>query len=120
MRGSKISAELVRVTLSENGFCGRGEAVPYRRYGESIETVSAAIETLQPQIEAGMTRAQLGEAILPGAARAAVDCALWDLQAKSGQAVWQLAGMARPEALTTALTIVIDAPDKWRAAAKSG
>ena len=69
-RGSKISAELVRVTLSENGFCGRGEAVPYRRYGESIETVSAAIETLQPQIEAGMTRAQLGEAILPGAARA--------------------------------------------------
>ena len=63
-RGSKISAELVRDTLSENGFCGRGEAVPYRRYGESIETVSAAIETLQPQIEAGMTRAQLGEAIL--------------------------------------------------------
>ena len=120
-RGSKISAELVRVTLSENGFCGRGEAVPYRRYGESIETVSAAIETLQPQIEAGMTRAQLGEAILPGAARAAVDCALWDLQAKqSGQAVWQLAGMARPEALTTALTIVIDAPDKMaRAAAKA-
>ena len=71
-RGSKISAELVRVTLSENGVCGRGEAVPYRRYGESIETVSAAIESLQPQIEAGMTRAQLGDAILPGAARAAL------------------------------------------------
>jgi len=120
-RGSKISAELVRVTLNEDGFCGRGEAVPYKRYGESIETVSAAIEALQPQIEAGMSRAQLAEAMLPGAARAALDCALWDLQAKqSGRPVWQLAGMAQPTPLKTAMTIVIDAPDKMaRAAAKA-
>ncbi len=117
-RGSKIAAEPVCVAISQNGATGRGEAIPYRRYGESVETVSAAIEKLIPALQEGMTRAQLSDALLPGAARAALDCALWDLEAKqSGRPVWQLAGLSQPQNLTTALTLVLDDADKMARAA---
>lgn len=118
-RGSKISADVICVELNDNGHVGRGEAVPYARYGETIETVSAAIETLKPALAGGLDRAALSDALLPGAARNAVDCALWDLQAKqTGQSVYQLAGLAAPKKLTTAYTIVLDEADKMAHAAR--
>lgn len=118
-RGSKISADVICVEISENGHVGRGEAVPYARYGESVETVSAAIETLIPALAQGMDRAALSDALLPGAARNAVDCALWDLQAKqTGKSVHQLVGLPAPEKLTTAYTVVLDEADKMADAAR--
>lgn len=117
-RGSKIAAELISLEVSEDGVTGRGEAVPYARYGESVETVSAAIEALVPALEKGMDRAALADALLPGAARNAIDCALWDLQAKqSGKSVYALAGLAAPKPLTTAYTIILDDADKMAQAA---
>lgn len=117
-RGSKIAAEVICVEIHENGVTGRGEAVPYARYGETVETASAAIETLLPALKNGLTRAALGDALLPGAARNAVDCALWDLQAKqSGQSVYQMAGLPAPKPLTSAYTIVLDDADKMAQAA---
>ena len=119
-RGSKIAADLVHVRISENGHIGHGEAVPYRRYGENIETVSASIENLLPALRDGMTRQDLAQALLPGAARSALDCALWDLQAKqSGSPVWQLAGQkTAPQAVTSAFTIILDEADKMAHAAR--
>ena len=108
-RGSKISAEVICVEIEADGCRGRGEAVPYKRYGENTETVTAAIESLKPALEAGMGRAQLAEALLPGAARNAIDCALWDLEAKqAGKPVHELAGLAAPQTLTSAYTIVLE------------
>jgi L-alanine-DL-glutamate epimerase-like enolase superfamily enzyme len=119
-RGSKISAETICVEIADKGCVGRGEAVPYARYGETPETVTAAIEALIPALEKGMDRAALADALLPGAARNAVDCALWDLQAKQTTTpVWRLAGLSPPHPLTTAYTIVLDDADRMaeRAAA---
>src|SRR3954469_13534521 len=81
-RGAKTSAEVITCTLSESGKSGLGECVPYRRYGETIESVLAQIESARPLIEEGISRAELLHAMPPGAARNAVDCALWDLEAK--------------------------------------
>lgn len=112
-RGRKITAETICVTISENGQMGRGEAVPYPRYGESAETVTAAIENLQTALEYGMDRAALKTALLPGAARNALDCALWDLHAKqTATPAWQLAGLDAPQSLSTAFTIVLDDADR--------
>ena len=120
-RGSKQMAETICVEIRENGHVGRGEAVPYGRYGETVETVTASIESLIPMLEKGMTQAQLGEALLPGAARCAVDCALWDLQAKQqGRAIWQLLDMAPPRVLQTAFTITLDSADGGTGAAPQG
>lgn len=111
-RGSKIAAEVISLEISENGVTGRGEAAPYIRYGETVETVTAAIETLLPALEAGMERTALSDALLPGAARNAIDCALWDLEAKqSGQAAYRTAGLDTLKSLTTAYTIVLDDAD---------
>ena len=119
-RGGKISADLVHVAISENGCVGYGEGVPYRRYGENIETVTASIEALLPALQDGMTRQDLAQALLPGAARAALDCALWDLQAKqSGQPVWQCIGQkTEPKAVASAFTIVLDEINKMVHAAR--
>jgi L-alanine-DL-glutamate epimerase-like enolase superfamily enzyme len=120
-RGSKQMAETICVEIRENGHVGRGEAVPYGRYGETVESVTASIESLIPMLEKGMTQTQLSEALLPGAARCAVDCALWDLQAKQqGRAIWQLLDMAPPRVLQTAFTITLDSADKMAAQAAQG
>ncbi len=112
-RGSKLSADVICVDISENNHTGRGEAVPYARYGENTETVTAAIETLLPALQDGMNRAELADALLPGAARNALDCALWDLHAKqSGTAAYQQAGLDTLAPLTTAYTIVLDDADR--------
>ena len=117
-RGTKVRAEPVSVEISDGGVRGHGEALPYPRYGETVESVTATIEQLRGAICAGMSRADLQNALPPGAARCALDCALWDLEAKAtGKPVWQLAQMSRPRALTTAFTVVLDGADAMAHAA---
>ncbi|MFN3688093.1 N-acetyl-D-Glu racemase DgcA [Salinarimonas sp.] len=118
-RGSRTEAVVVTVTLVEGGATGRGECVPYKRYGESVEGVLAEIERLRGALEAGLDRHRLQEAIGPGAARNAIDCALWDLEAKrTGVPAHVAAGIDRLRPLTTAYTISLDAPDAMREAAE--
>lgn len=94
-RGSKTQAEVVTCTISENGISGRGECVPYRRYGETIEGVLADINAMKTPLSQGLDRAELQERMKPGAARNAIDCALWDLEAKrSATRVADLLGAA--------------------------
>lgn len=117
-RGTKTTAEVVTVTLEQDGAIGRGECVPYPRYDETIEGVVAALETARPAIEAGLRRDDVAALIGPHAARNALDCALWDLEAKlTGKPVWQLAGLPEPEPTVTAYTLSLDTPDAMAKAA---
>lgn len=116
-RGSRTHAEVVVVTVSQDGINGRGECVPYPRYGESIEQTMSAIEGIREQIEAGDGRAKLQKLLPAGAARNAVDCALWDIEAKrTGRRVWQLADLTQPMPLVTAFTISLGTPEAMAAA----
>ena len=111
-RGVKTAADVILVTVTEDGVVGRGEGVPYPRYGESIETSLAAIEQARPAVEAGAGRHELQSLLPPGAARNAVDCALWDLEARrAGVDVAVLAGLPAPVPLVSALTLGIDSPE---------
>ena len=113
-RGSKVVAQVLTVSLTRDGITGRGECVPYARYGETLDTVAAQIASLP----AAITRTALQLALPPGAARNAVDCALWDHAAKAaGQRVWQLAGLPVPGPVITAFTLSLDTPENMRAAA---
>ena len=117
-RGTKLRAEPVSVEIIEDGVRGHGEALPYPRYGETVETVTATIEQMRGAVCAGMTRDDLQTALPPGAARCALDCALWDLEAKTtGTPVWELVQMPRPRAITTAFTVVLDGADTMAHAA---
>lgn len=119
-RGSKTEAEVVTVTIRENGATGRGECVPYGRYGETVKDVLASIKVIGQSIADGMTRDELQRAMHRGAARNALDCALWDLEAKlTGEPVWKLAGLAEPQPLTTAYTLSLAEPDAMREAARA-
>ncbi len=111
-RGTKTSAEVVTVTVNDGANRGRGECVPYARYGESIDSVIGLIEGLRPDIESGLDRESLQTALPAGAARNAIDCALWDLEAKrAGKSIWQLLHVAEPaHGLTTAYTLSLDTP----------
>ncbi|WP_372602629.1 N-acetyl-D-Glu racemase DgcA [Actibacterium sp.] len=112
-RGSKTAAEVLTVRVSNGAHQGWGECVPYARYGETLDTVRAQILTAQ-----GLDRAALQLALPAGAARNAVDCALWDLEAKAaGARAWQLAGLPTPTAQITAYTLSLDTPENMRAAA---
>ncbi|QGY40424.1 dipeptide epimerase [Pseudodesulfovibrio cashew] len=107
-RGSRTEAVVVRVEVHEDGFSGRGECVPYQRYGETVDSVMDQIRALP----ADLNRASLQDLLAPGAARNAVDCALWDLEAKkAGKPVWQLAGLGEPGPLQTAFTLSLDTPE---------
>ncbi len=119
-RGSKTEAVVVVAELGDGKARGRGECVPYARYGETVEGVAAAIEALRPRLEAGLDRAGLQAALPPGAARNALDCAFWDLEAKaSGRSAAELAGLPVLKPLTTAYTISIGTPEHMaRAAAR--
>ena len=117
-RGSKISADVLCVEIVQNACVGRGEAVPYRRYGESMETVTAAVESIQAALENGLGRADLLDALLPGAARNAIDCALWDLEAKQSKTDIAKLAAIDLKPTTTAFTIVIDDADKMAAQAE--
>jgi L-alanine-DL-glutamate epimerase-like enolase superfamily enzyme len=117
-RGSRTEAVVVTATIAENGAIGHGECVPYPRYGETVEGVAAAIEALRPQIEAGLSREGLQTLMPPGAARNAVDCALWDLDAKrSGIRAHITAGLTRWPPATTAYTISLGPPEVMAEAA---
>jgi L-Ala-D/L-Glu epimerase len=105
-RGSKTEAAVVVCTLTDGGFVGRGECVPYARYGESLDSVCAEIEKLRDAMADGVTRDDLPGLIGAGAARNAVDCALWDLEAKrTGTSVSDIVGLPRLLELTTAVTV---------------
>lgn len=113
-RGSRTEARVLTVTVEEGGARGRGECVPYARYGETLESVTAEIEGLPDAFD----RAALQELLPAGAARNAVDCALWDLEAKrSGRRAWKLARLPRPRPEVTAYTLSLEAPEAMRAEA---
>src|SRR5690606_20505615 len=113
-RGSRTEARVLTVTVADGGHSGRGECVPYARYGETPASVAAQIAGLPPAFDP----AALQRLLPPGAARNAVDCALWDLEAKrAGRPAWQLAGLAPPGPEITAYTLSLDAPEAMRAAA---
>ncbi len=119
-RGSKTEAEVLTCSISEAGVTGRGECVPYRRYGETMESVRAAIETQQRAIEAGIDRRTLRESLAPGAARNALDCALWDLEAKlSGRPAWKTVCQTAPKPLVTAYTLSLGEPEAMAAQARA-
>lgn len=117
-RGVKTAADVVTVTLREGGHEGRGEGVPYPRYGETIESALAEIAGVAARIEAGAGRDELRALLPPGAARNAVDCALWDLEARrGGTSVAALAGIAPAAPVASAITIAIDTPEAMAAVA---
>ena len=118
-RGAKTEAAVVTVTLRQGDKLGRGECVPYARYGETVEGVAATIETLRGRIEAGMDRTALLAAMPAGAARNAVDCALWDLEAKLSGARVALGESRAPQPLVTAMTISVGTPEEMAANARA-
>ncbi|RAN33998.1 N-acetyl-D-Glu racemase DgcA [Hyphomonas pacifica] len=114
-RGVRTVAEIVEVTVEAGGITGRGEAVPYARYGETLESVTQQVAGIRGAFCEGLTRAELQKVLPAGAARNAVDCALWDLESKSGGSPNALSPLVR---VATALTIGIDTPDDMGREAK--
>ncbi len=113
-RGARTEARVLTVTLEAGGVRGRGECVPYARYGETVESVAAEVEGLPERV----SREELQGLLPAGAARNAVDCALWDLEAKrAGRRVWELAGLGEPGPEVTAYTLSLDTPAAMRAQA---
>ncbi|MEJ2002763.1 MAG: dipeptide epimerase, partial [Maritimibacter sp.] len=113
-RGSRTEAKVLTVRIEEGGLTGWGECVPYARYNETLESVTAEIEALP----ASFTRQELQSLLPAGAARNAVDCALWDLEAKrAGKRVWELAGLPAPSPEITAYTLSLAEPEAMRAQA---
>ena len=114
-RGSRTHADVLRVAVTREGITGQGECVPYARYGETMASVRAQVEGLAE----GVSRAALQGALPAGAARNAVDSALWDLEAKrAGCRVWDLIGAAAPAPVVTAFTLSLDSAEKMEAAAR--
>ncbi len=111
-RGSKTEAVVLNVYIEEDSIKAQGECVPYPRYGESVESVTQQIKEILPALEAGMSRAELQDALAPGAGRFAVDAALWDLEAKkTGKRAWEIADIPMKSA-TTVYTLSLDTPEK--------
>ena len=118
-RGSKTEAVVVVAELGDGTHRGRGESVPYARYGETPDGIVAAIEAMRPALRRGLSRAELQGAMPAGAARNALDCAYWDVNAKqAGRPVHELAGLVAPEPRITAYTISLAAPAAMAAAAE--
>ena len=118
-RGSKREAAVVVAELGDGTYLGRGECVPYSRYGESVEGVVRVIEGCRPALAAGLDRAGLAALLPSGAARNALDCALWDLEAKrAGTQAAALAGLPPLRAVPTAFTISLSDPETMAAEAK--
>ncbi len=119
-RGSKREAVVVVARLADGRHEGVGECVPYARYGETVEGVADLVRTLGPEISAGLDRAALQKRLPAGAARNALDCAFWDLEAKrAGQRASILAGLPAPQPLVTAFTLSLDSPEAMAAAARA-
>ena len=115
-RGSRTEAQIVLVAVGDDEHVGRGEGVPIKRYGQSAESVFAQIESIKA--EKNLDRQRLQQLLPAGAARNALDCALWDLEAKtSGKRVWELANVPIVPEVETSFTISLDTPEKMAAAA---
>jgi L-alanine-DL-glutamate epimerase-like enolase superfamily enzyme len=111
-RGAKTTAEVISCSISASDRVGRGECVPYARYGESVPAVLAAIEAMRGTVEDGIGREELARTMPAGAARNAIDCALWDLEAKlSGVPTWQVINTEAPQKLVTAYTLSLGEPE---------
>ena len=118
-RGAKTEAATVVVELRGPTCLGRGECVPYPRYGETPEETLKALQAMREAVAHGLDRGALQDAMRPGAARNALDCAFIDLEAKSrGQRAWNLLGRPEPQVCTTAYTISLGSPEKMAAAAE--
>src|SRR3954465_2652160 len=119
-RGSRTTAEVVVAEVHDGEFRGRGECVPYPRYGESVESVAAALEAMKGAVFSGLDRHELQRAMPPGAARNALDCAFWDLDAKRDNCrAADLAGIAVMRPVVTAYTLSLDTPERMGEAAAS-
>ena len=119
-RGSQTEIVVVTVEIHEGSLVGRGECRPYARYGETPESVIAAIEAIRQFLQEGLERNELSNYLPPGAARNAIDCALWDLAAKRARLpVWKLAGLMPPQPLVTAYTLSVDSPKNLAETAES-
>ena len=117
-RGTKTAAHVVVAEIETDGLVGRGECVPYPRYGETVDGVVQALTEVAGAVNAGLDRDRLATALPPGAARNALDCALWDVDAKaSGRRVWDLVGCPAPQPTVTAETIGLDTSEAMAAAA---
>ena len=111
-RGAKTEAVVIVAEVGSQGVTGRGECVPYARYGETAEGTLEAILALQDAVAGGLGRQALQSRMAAGAARNALDCALWDLEAKvADKRIWDLLGQAAPRPLTTAFTISLGTPE---------
>ena len=118
-RGSKTEAQVIRCTIRQGDNVGHGECVPYGRYGELIDSVLAAIEAGRAEIERGIGRGELLAAMPAGAARNGLDCALWDLEAKTlGRPVAVTIGVV-PRPVVTAFTLSLDTPERMAAQARA-
>ena len=107
-RGARTQAEVVTVSIEKDGVTGRGECVPYARYNETLESVIKQVESLPADID----KETLQDTLPPGAARNAVDCALWDFECKKrDQRIWKIAGIQVPEQKMTAYTLSLDEPE---------
>ncbi|MCB9948728.1 MAG: dipeptide epimerase [Rhodospirillaceae bacterium] len=117
-RGSRIEARVLVARIVAGDTVGRGEAVPYPRYGETVEDALDLVRGLEDAVAGGLDRAGLQEMLPPGAARNAVDCAMWDLDSKlAGKRAWQLADLPPPRPCTTAYTLSVDTPEAMAIAA---
>jgi L-alanine-DL-glutamate epimerase-like enolase superfamily enzyme len=117
-RGAKTEAAVVVATIDDGTVAGRGEAVPYARYGESVEGVVSAIRAMAGPAGEGLDRQRLRQAMPPGAARNAIDCALWDLEARrSGRSVAEIAGLPAAQPVETAYTLSLGPPEAMGRAA---
>ncbi len=111
-RGAKTQAHVIVAEVEAQGHKGIGEAVPYARYGETVDDSVAALQALSRPL----TRATLPELLPPGAARNALDCALWDLEAKlARKRAWELAGLSAPHAAMTCYTLSLGDPAQMAA-----
>jgi len=117
-RGSRTEARVVVVTVTDGQHTGRGEAVPIARYNQSVASVLEQIESIKR--EKSLDRHRIQQLLPAGAARNALDCALWDLEAKiSGKRAWELANVLMVPKVETSFTISLDTPEKMAAAAKA-
>lgn len=118
-RGSKTEAAVVTVELRDGAHVGRGECVPYGRYGESVEGVVDQLAALQRLVAEGLRREDLMTLLPPGAARNALDCAMWDIEAKrAGMRAYEMAGLPAPQPVVTAYTLSLDTPSAMAQAAR--
>ncbi len=118
-RGVKYAADVVTVELRQAGRTGRGESVPYGRYGETMASVLDQVEALRSELVAGMGRDELQARLPPGAARNALDAALWDLESQlTSVPVWVQLGRPPRSTLVSAMTLGIDTPERMGEAAR--